>query len=124
MSTKRRSDLVIAAATFAAQNPPLGDADLAYLRHVMGEIAPEWAVELEGICSEEATLVVVPEDGEDCTGPTFVISREAYGLRVNQLHWDAVTEVGVFASLGDVAAALQVRLAFCTDAVPASVTLH
>jgi hypothetical protein len=44
---------------------------------------------------------------------------------LNQLHWDILTEVGVFSSLSDVVTALQVRLAFCIDATaPASVTLH
>ncbi len=125
MSTKRRIEQITLSANFAAHTPPLGDADLAYVQRAMAEIAPDWSVEMEGLCSEEATLVVVPEDGDDATGPSFVVSRETYGLRVNQLHWDALTEVGVFASLSDVVTALQVRLAFCLDtAVPASVTLH
>lgn len=125
MATKRRFEQITLAAGFAAQIPPLGDADLAYVQRAMGEIAPDWSVELEGICTEEATLVVMPEDGDDAAGPTFVVSRETYGLRVNQLHWDVLTEVGVFTSLADVVTALQVRLAFCIDmAVPALVTLH
>lgn len=125
MSTKRRSEVLTVVATFAAQVPPLGDADLAYVQRAMAEIAPDWAVEMEGICSDEATLVVVPEDGDDASGPSFVVSRETYGLRVNQIHWDIVTEVGVFASLSDVVTTLQMRLAFCTDmTVPPSVTLH
>ena len=40
-----------------------------------------------GICANEATLVVTPEDGDDETGPSFVISRETYGLRLDQVHW-------------------------------------
>jgi hypothetical protein len=125
MSVKRRVDQISLNPGFAAPTPPLGGADLAYVQHAMAQIAPDWVVELEGICSEEATLVVVPDDGDDATGPSFVISRETYGLRVNQLHWDAVTEVGVFASLNDVLTALQARLSFCIDtAVPASVTVH
>ena len=125
MSTKRRFELTTLVATFAVQLPPLGDADLIYMQRAMAEIAPDWAVEMEGICSDEAALVVVPEDGDDATGPSFVVSRETYGLRLSQLHWDTMTEVGVFASLSDVVTALQVRLAFCTDmTLPASVTLH
>lgn len=125
MSTKRRSELIPLVANFAAHVPPLGTADLSYVQRAMAEIAPDWSVEMEGICTDDATLVVVPEDGEDATGPSFVVSRETYGLRVSQLHWDALTEVGVFASLCDVLTALQARLAFCTDmTVPASVTLH
>jgi hypothetical protein len=125
MSTKRRSEPTSLAAAFAVQLPPLGDADLVYMQRAMAEIAPDWAVEMEGICSDEAALVVVPEDGDDATGPSFVVSRETYGLRLSQLHWDTMTEVGVFASLTDVVTALQVRLAFCIDmTLPASVTLH
>jgi hypothetical protein len=125
MATKPRYENITLAGGLAAQVPALGDADLIYMQRAIAEIAPDWAVELEGICAEEATLVVVPDDGDDASGPSFVVSRETYGLRVNQVHWDVVTEVGVFASLTDVITALQVRLAFCIDmAVPASVTLH
>jgi hypothetical protein len=125
MSTKRRLEQITFVANFAAQIPPLGDADLAYVQRAMAEIAPDWSVELEGVSTAEAVLVAVPEDGDDAMGPSFVVSRETYGLRVNQLHWDILTEVGVFSSLRDVVMALQVRLAFCTDATaPASVTLH
>ncbi len=127
MSIKWRSELIPFATTFATQLPPLGDVDLAYLRRAMAVIAPDCSVELEGICPQDATLVVVPEDGDDLTGPSFVIGRETYGLRVSKVHWDVVTEVGVFVSLKDVVTALQVRLAFRTDtdrATPAVVTLH
>jgi hypothetical protein len=125
MSTKRRSEVTTLVATYAARVPPLGNADLAYLQRAMAELAPDWSVEMEGICSDETTLVVVPEDGDDASGPSFVVSRETFGLRVNQVHWDIVAEVGVFASLSDVVTALQMRLAFCTDmTVPPSVILH
>jgi hypothetical protein len=125
MSTKRRSELINLVATVAAQIPPLGAADQAYVARAMAAVAPDWVVEMEGICADEATLVVVPEDGEDATGPSFVISRETYGLRVDQVHWDGLAEVGVFASLSDVVSALEARLAFCAArAAPFSVTLH
>jgi hypothetical protein len=70
-------------------------------------------------------LVLVPDDGDDLVGPSFVISRETYGLRVDQVHWDALTEVGVFASLNEVLKVLHARLACCIDTViPASITVH
>jgi hypothetical protein len=125
MATKPRYENSTLTGGFAAQVPPLGDADLLYMQRAIAEVAPDWAVELEGICADEATLVVVPDDGDDASGPSFVVSRETYGLRVNQVHWETLTEVGVFASLNDVVTALQVRLAFCTDMdLPASVMLH
>jgi hypothetical protein len=125
MSIKRRFEHVSFPMAFTAQVPPLAEADLAVVQRAMAEIAPDWAVQLDGICADEATLVLVPDDGDDAAGPSFVISRETYGLRVDQVHWDAVTEVGVFASLNDVLEVLRIRLTFCSDsAVPASVTLH
>lgn len=110
---------------FTAQVPRIGTADLALMQAAMAERAPEWSVELQDICAEEATLVVLPEDGEDATGPSFVISRESYGLKLDQVHWDAVTKVGVYASMKDVVDILRLRLTFRgTSMGPACVTLH
>jgi hypothetical protein len=125
MSTKRRFDQITFDAGFTVQVPPLGEADLALVQRAIADIAPDWSVELEGICLDEATLVVLPDDGDDAMGPSFVVSRETYGLRVDQVHWDMVTEVGVFGSLQGVLEALRMRLAFhVAGAHSASVTLH
>ena len=125
MPIKRRFEQNSLVATFAAPVPPPGDLDLALVQRAIAEITPDWAVALESICVDETTLVLVPDDGDDRSGPSFVISRETYGLRVDQVHWDAVTEVGVFTSLRDVLEVLRLRLAFCMDkTVPGSVTLH
>jgi hypothetical protein len=125
MSIKRRFEQNSLVTTFAAPVPPLGDTDLALVQRAMAEMTPDWAVALESICVDETTLVLVPDDGDDRSGPSFVISREAYGLRVDQVHWDEVTEIGVFASLIDVLEALRRRLAFSIDStVPASATMH
>jgi hypothetical protein len=126
MPSKRRSELGnFVAAALAGPIPPLGDADLTYLRNAIEEIAPDCSVELEGICPQDATLVVVPEDGDDFAGPSFVVSRETYGLRVSQVQWDEISEIGVFASLSDVVLALEVRLVFTLETtLPPTVTLH
>jgi hypothetical protein len=125
MSIKRLGYHTSQDSTFAAPARPLGDSDLALVQSGMAEIAPEWSVELHGICVEEATLVLLPEGGDDAMGPSFMISRETYGFRLDQVHWDVLTEFGVFASLNDVVAALGVRLAFAPGmAVPDSVTIH
>jgi hypothetical protein len=125
MPIKRRFEHNTPVTTFAAPVPPLGDTDLALVQRAMAEITPDWAVALESIYVDETTLVLVPDDGDDRSGPSFVISREAYGLRIDQVHWDEVTEIGVFASLTDVLEVLRRRLAFCIDStVPASTTIH
>jgi hypothetical protein len=104
---------------------PIGATDLGFVQRAMAQIAPSWSVELHGICVDDATLVLLPADGDDANGPSFMISRESYGFRVDQVHWDVVTEVGVFPALNDVVGALGVRLAFFPDqAVPGSATVH
>lgn len=112
MSIKRPGYHTSAHASFTVPLRPLGGTDLALVQGAMTEIAPEWSVELHGICEDEATLVLLPEGGDDAMGPSFMISRETYGFRLDQVHWDVVTEFGVFASLNDVVAALGARLAF------------
>jgi len=125
MSIKRPGAQLSPDLAFAVQIRPIGEADLAFVQIAMAEIAPDWSVELHGICAGEATLVLLPEGGDDTMGPSFLVSRESYGFRLDQVHWDVMTEFGVFGSLSDVVAVLAARLAVFPDlAVPASVTLH
>jgi hypothetical protein len=125
MSVRRPSDLIKLNSAIAVRPQPLCEADLAAVRHAIAHIAPDWSVELEGASPDEATLVLLPVDGDDSIGPSFIVSREPGGFRVDQIHWDSPTEVGVFSSLGDVIATLRLRLAFCSGGVSsASVTLH
>ena len=104
---------------------PIGEAELSLVQMVMARIASDWSVELQGVCTDEAVLVLLPDGGDDAMGPSFIISREAFCFRLDQLHWDRLTELGVFSSLLDIMATLRPRLAFCSvHAVPASVTVH
>ena len=82
--------------TFAAPVRPIGASDLDFVQRAMDEIAPQWSVELQGICVDEATLVLLPEDGDDAMGPSFLISRETCGFRLDQMQWDVLTELRVF----------------------------
>jgi hypothetical protein len=110
---------------FAVRIRPIGDADLAFVQVAMAEIASDWSVELHGTYTDEATLVLLPEGGDDTMGPSFMISRETCGFRLDQVHWDEITEFGVFASLTNVMAVLAARLALFPDlAIPPSVTMH
>jgi hypothetical protein len=125
MSTKRSSFQTLEHVAFTAPVRPIGTSDLDFVQRAMTEIAPDWSVELQGICIDEATLVLLPEAGDDAMGPSFLISRETYGFRLDEVHWDVLTEFGVFASLNDVVTTIGVRLAFFPDVtIPASVTVH
>jgi hypothetical protein len=116
MSTKRSAVHTRQELAFAMRVQPIGGLDLALVKAAMADSAPEWTVELHGICSD---------DGEDEMGPSFMISRESYGFRIDQVHWDVVTEIGVFATMRDIVKVLRHRLAFhFSGEVPVSVTLH
>jgi hypothetical protein len=125
MSTKRSLTTLNFEAPQGVSLHPLGVADLALVQRALGEIAPDWSVELQGICADEATLVLLPEGGDDAAGPSFMISRDVAGYLVDQVHWDIVTEVGSFTSLKDVLDTIRLRLPFGTaGSAPTSNMLH
>ncbi len=125
MSQKRPVPSARPMSAAAMRTRPLGEADLQHVERVLAEFAPEWSVELHGICAEEAGLVVLPEDGDDTMGPSFTISREDYGLRLDQLHWDEMTEIGVYASLSEALDSICMLLAVWSGVgLPPSVTIH
>jgi hypothetical protein len=125
MSTKRPIDQFSFSAPVPAHLRPLGMTDLTFVQHILAEIAPEWSAELQGICADEATLILVPDGGDDDLGPSFMISRDAFGLRVDQVHWDTVTEIGLFTSLNDVLEAIRLSLAMCAgEPEVVSYTVH
>jgi hypothetical protein len=99
--------------------------DLQIVEAMLADIAPQWSVELHGTSAEDTSLIILPEDGEDSLGPSLMISREDYGLRLDQIHWDELTEMGTFSTLGDVVDAIAGILQTYSDfKLPASVTIH
>jgi hypothetical protein len=126
MAYKRPSEHASQKAAVAPKSPPpLGSVDLTLFRSVLGVIAPEWTVELQGFCADEASLIVVPDSGEDSAGPSFAVTREGYGFKLDRVRWDLVTEVGLYPSLTDVLAAIRCQIALClgsSDDGP--VTIH
>lgn len=104
---------------------PLGATELSLFRSVLGVIAPDWTVELHGFCADEASLIVLPDSGDDLAGPSFAVTRESYGLKLDRVHWDLITEVGLYESLPEVLAAIRRELAFCSGAANSGlVTIH
>ena len=125
MSIKRPGYPVNAEPVFTLPAPPIGGADLDFVQRALADAAPSWSVELEGICADEATLVLLPEDGDDANGPSFMISQENYLFRLDQVHWDVMTELGSFASIADLIIVLRERLAGTPDANDlAQFTIH
>jgi hypothetical protein len=125
MSLKRSSQATIQKPVIAMPCRPLGLAEARFVEDALSEVAPDWSVDLEGVCEHEASLVLLPEGGDDAMGPSFVIRREDFGFRLDQLHWDKMQEVGTYPALADVVTAVQERLGLGYGfGIPASSTCH
>lgn len=123
MPIKRPSHLTDRLDSLTVPSRPISSAEIGFLQRAVSAIAPDWSVELQ--VPDEATVVVLPEDGDDKLGPTFIISQDGCNLRLAQVHWDVLSEIGLFASMKDVVRVLGGRLGFgVAEAAPASVTLH
>jgi len=124
MSVRRPGQSTSERLIIARPRRPLGQADLNLVRQMLADASPRLSVELDGTCADDAVLVVMPEGGDDAVGPSFVISREPFGFRLEQLHWDEITEIGVYAGLANVAAAVRLLASFSSQASAASATRH
>ena len=125
MANKRHIAQASFQTAFAVPSAPLGQAELRLVKAALATAAPEYTGELLSTYNEQTALILLPANGDDVVGPSFVISQDSFRLRVDQVHWDVATELGVFPTLQDVLLALGQRLAFCsTGIVPATMTLH
>ena len=126
MATHKRVVLAHGTAIPAALAvQQISGRDLQVVALMLADIAPQWSVELHGISIEDSSLIVLPEDGEDENGPSFAISRDGGGFRLDQIHWDELTELGTYATLGDVLDIMARSLGEFTDFQrPCSITLH
>jgi hypothetical protein len=98
MSIKRHVAPISKTPPYAAPVRWLEQADVRLVQRAIADIAPEWSVELRGMCAAEATLVLLPASGDDAMGPSFMISQDGTGYLVDQVHWDLVTKIEVFTS--------------------------
>jgi hypothetical protein len=125
MSNKRPAPQLLQTTRFPMPPRAVGSEDLRTVESMVARVAPAWTVELHGLCAQDTSLVVLPEDGDDAMGPSFSISRDAGGFRLDRVHWDDVTEVGVFPSLPDVMDAMCASLGTWTEfARSGNVTVH
>ena len=125
MSFKSSGDHATLKSAFALKALPLGASDMVLLQFAVDDIAPGWTVELSDVCADDASLILLPDGGEDSIGPSFAVTRESYGLRLDQVRWDEMTEIGVYPSLPDVLEAIRCCVAFCTNFTAiGSATIH
>jgi hypothetical protein len=103
---------------------PLCMGDVAMVAEAIADVAPDWSVELQGICADEASLIMLPEAADDAIGPSFVVQKAACGFRLDQFHWDAFSEIGAFPTMNDVVHAVRARLEHIAATTPASLLRH
>lgn len=113
------------ASPLALTPSAISTRELHIIEAMLKDVAPQWSVELHGISFDDTSLIILPEDGEDALGPSFMISQEGYGLRLDQFHWDELTEIGAFPTLSAVVDVLVTLLRDATDfTLPPSATIH
>ena len=103
----------------------LATAHRAYLAAAIADIAPDWTVELHEAGTSEETISVMPEDGDDASGPTMLLYRDGTTFHLDQLDGDEYSTIGTFEALTDVAHVLRGRLNALRSGQPAHcITLH
>ena len=103
----------------------LGTTHCTYLAAAIAEVAPDWTVELHEVGTSDETISVMPEDGDDASGPTMLLYRDGSTFHLDQLDGDEYTTIGTFEALTDVAYVLRGRLRALRSGAPThSTTLH
>jgi hypothetical protein len=104
---------------------PLGPDHRSYLAAAVADIVPDWTVDLHAEGRADATITIMPEDGDDDLGPTLFVHCDGDTFHLDQLHGDAFSNLGAFGALSDVAHVLRGRLG-CLRLLlmPVSRTLH
>lgn len=124
-ASKRPSSLMSCSAPIAIAPSPISLRDLQIVEAMLADVAPQWTVELHGVSVDDTSLIILPEDGEDALGPSFTINSSDFGLRLDQIHWDELTEIGSFTSLSAAVDAIALILRdFGAPRRLASVTIH
>lgn len=121
------SNLRLVQNTMIVVKPaPLDLAHQSFVRDELFDIGSDWSVDLHGVCSEETTLILLPDGGDDAFGPSFVISRESFGYRLNEVHWDEIHDLGLYPELANLVEAIRTRLTFTNNPTfrTASLMLH
>jgi hypothetical protein len=87
---------------------------MCYVADAIGEVAPDWTVELTVACPGGGSIVIMPEGADDLIGPTFIVYQDRNAFRLDQFQWDELSGLGEYATLRDAVAAVVTCLAYLT----------
>ena len=84
----------------AAERPSsplaLGPVQRAQVAGALSHFLPKWSVELTGGDGEAQSIVILPEDGEDETGPALVVSHNDGRYYIDAFQWDRYWTIGEY----------------------------
>lgn len=74
----------------------LGSSERAEITGAVAQLVPDWSVELSHGVFPTARIIITPEDGEDTSGPTLIISAENGGFKLDAFRWDSYWTIGEY----------------------------
>lgn len=66
----------------------LGPSERAEIAGAVSQLITNWSVELSQEAPPTTTIMISPDDGEDTSGPTVVISADNGVFRLDAFQWD------------------------------------
>jgi len=94
----------------ASSPEPLGMEKCRHLGAVVAELAPDWSVELRVDVLGAATIVILPENLDDVSGPTLFVHREGSAFRLEELRWGTCRKLDDYPAWSDILRAVRIRL--------------
>ena len=94
----------------ASSPEPLGLEECRQLGAVVAELAPDWSVELRENVLGAATIVILPENLGDVSGPTLFVHHGASAFHLEELRWGTCRRLDDYPAWPDVLRAVRIRL--------------
>jgi hypothetical protein len=94
----------------ASSPEPVGLEQCRDLGAVVAELAPNWSVELRHDVLGIATIVILPENLDDVSGPTLFVHREGPAFHLEEVRWGTYRKLDDYPAWADVLRAVRIRL--------------
>lgn len=79
-----------------SKSAPLGPSERAEIAAAVSQLVPNWSVELSPGLSPPESIMISPDDGEDASGPTVIITAESGVFRLDAFRWDSYWSIGEY----------------------------
>ena len=100
---------------------PLGVEHYGQLTAVVAGFLPDWSVEIHYDALSQPTIIILPENLDDDTGPTLVVYGDETGFHLEELRWDTYCKLGDYQAWADLVRSVRIRL---TWEMPFAMMVH